>query len=742
MSVMLAVCLAQTACRKPTTTTSKPRVKALVAAREGFSTHLIKKEADHTPPSPPPAAVFDLVRYPSPAGNLAAYISPDPGDGKKHPIVLWLFGGFSNGISDLAWAKRQPVDDDQSAAAYRKEGLLMMYPSLRGGSGNPGFNEGLFGEVDDVLAAADYASRLPWVDPSRIYLGGHSTGGTLALLTAEAAPTNRFRAVISFGPVGEVAGYGKDSLPFDNKDPREGNVRAPIQYLDDIDCPTFVIEGEDGNRGWFESLRDENTNKLITFTQVAGQDHFTALGPANALLASKIADDVGEKCSIRVTEAEIQAACVKAHEVSFQSAGDLRNDRGFLGVVFYYGPEPATPSAQAIKECIGAHFKGIPILDSFEDSAEPPFIVVQEEKAPLKEYPVPKKTYFKYAGRGLSAEDVTAIQETKLATSVVLVAPAEGIWKSARAFNVMAHDYAQRTKAVVWDSATRECFHRDAWKKIRMDAWGEADIPNLRSQITIHAYKRGDNSGHLRAVTLGMEKFALPDVAIEQLDSSDNKSAGNLMNVFCQAIATNPIIADPANFPLSLESLMPLSTSKFYKEQLIESGSGKCVIAIMSGTPDEGDTDNSQVSLDFRHGDGSSEDERRSSLLSRFWGSRDSMVAVKHDEAIKRLSDEAKVKFLGFKAAFQKGLEPGARMMVKAPFTTDDGGTEWMWIELLKWDDDDVLRGILKNQPTLIKDLKEGASTTVKASKIFDYLYYHSDGTTEGNETGKLFEKK
>ena len=75
----------------------------------------------------------------------------------------------------------------------------MMFPSLRGGNDNPGVREGFFGEVDDVLAAAEYLSKQAFVDPQRIYLGGHSTGGTLVLLVAECS--GRFRAVFSFGPV-------------------------------------------------------------------------------------------------------------------------------------------------------------------------------------------------------------------------------------------------------------------------------------------------------------------------------------------------------------------------------------------------------------------------------------------------------------------------------------------------------------------------------------------------------------
>ena len=78
----------------------------------------------------------------------------------------------------------------------------MMFPSLRGGNDNPGKKEGFLGEVNDVLAASEFLSRQEYVDPDRIYLGGHSTGGTLALLVA--ASTDKYRAVFSFGPNDDV----------------------------------------------------------------------------------------------------------------------------------------------------------------------------------------------------------------------------------------------------------------------------------------------------------------------------------------------------------------------------------------------------------------------------------------------------------------------------------------------------------------------------------------------------------
>jgi acetyl esterase/lipase len=71
-----------------------------LSARTGFTTKLIPSAYQPDGPAPnPPPAIFQTVRYVSPAGSLVAYISPDPGDGKKHPAVIWAHGGFG-GIGD------------------------------------------------------------------------------------------------------------------------------------------------------------------------------------------------------------------------------------------------------------------------------------------------------------------------------------------------------------------------------------------------------------------------------------------------------------------------------------------------------------------------------------------------------------------------------------------------------------------------------------------------------------------
>lgn len=311
--ILACVALACGVACKPTPTAAEPpppaqstpeeHITTLAEARRGFTTHLTR-HVHLGEPAPAPPDFFRLVQYTSPAGELPAYVGAAPKVGGKHPAIIWIVGGFSNSISDIAWSPG-PADNDQSATAFREAGVVMMYPCLRGGNDAPGFMEGFYGEVDDVLAAADYLSKLDYVDPQRIYLGGHSTGGTLALLAAES--TNRFRAVFSFGPVEDVTGYGAKYLPFDISVRRESQLREPGRFLRAVRTPTFVFEGTSG-RGNIDSLRAMAKSphaSAIHFYPIAGADHFSTLQPTTRLIARKILADSGPEVNIQFSEQEL-----------------------------------------------------------------------------------------------------------------------------------------------------------------------------------------------------------------------------------------------------------------------------------------------------------------------------------------------------------------------------------------------------------------------------------------------------
>jgi acetyl esterase/lipase len=277
---------------------------SLSEARRGFVSKLIPAATEREPVPEPPPNIFRKVVYDSPVGKLQAYISQVPDDGKKRPAIIWITGGDCNTIDGSLWHDAPP-SNDQTAAAYRKAGIVLMFPSLRGGNDNPGTQEAFLGEVDDVLAAADYLARDESLDPKRIYLGGHSTGGTLALLVAES--TDRFRAVFSFGPVSNISGYGSEYTPFDTSNHREVELRSPGRWLGSIRGPTFVIEGKNlqGNFRSVDAMRRASTNPMVHFLGVRGADHFSVLAPVNQLIATKILADTGPTTTIAFTEEEL-----------------------------------------------------------------------------------------------------------------------------------------------------------------------------------------------------------------------------------------------------------------------------------------------------------------------------------------------------------------------------------------------------------------------------------------------------
>ncbi|MCH2204799.1 MAG: prolyl oligopeptidase family serine peptidase [Lentisphaerales bacterium] len=279
-----------------------PKAISFTNARKNFTTKLTKQVSKNKPGSESTNPEFRKVSYLSTIGKMEAYISQNPKDGKKHPAIIWLYGGFSNS-ADGDYFEADEIDNDQSAMNFHNNGIITMFPSSRGGNANPGHMESFYGEVDDIIAAYDFLSLQPYVDPDRIYLGGHSTGGTLALLISEA--TDKFRASFSLGPVSNFVYYGDEYCNFDTSNIEEIKMRAPLFWLDSITKPTFVFEGTTGNIDSLLEMKQKSKNPLAHFYPLKGYDHFNCIYPLNELIAQKILADKSPDCEISFNEQSI-----------------------------------------------------------------------------------------------------------------------------------------------------------------------------------------------------------------------------------------------------------------------------------------------------------------------------------------------------------------------------------------------------------------------------------------------------
>lgn len=265
---------------------------ALAQERHGFVSAATVTPSVRTPLPYPPPALFVRSDYRTDrVGTFASYVTPDPKDGRRHPAIVWLTGGDSNALDDF-WTPG-PADNDQSVHAFRDAGVVMMFPTLRGSHGQQGAREFLLGEADDVMAAANQLAKLSYVDPARIYLGGHSTGGTLALLVA--AQPHPFRAVFAFGPVARSTDYpaALSGIDFSRLPAAEARLRSPLPWIGDVSRPTYIIEGDrsPANAAARVELCSATDNPLVRCRTITGATHFSVLSAVTPQLADDILED-------------------------------------------------------------------------------------------------------------------------------------------------------------------------------------------------------------------------------------------------------------------------------------------------------------------------------------------------------------------------------------------------------------------------------------------------------------------
>lgn len=289
--------------------------QSLAELKSKYNTKLQRQEKVDMP-LPEPPDNFQIIQYVAAVGELPALVSIPENRETKYPAIIWLVGGFSNSISDVPWSD-YPASNDQSASTFWKNGVVTMYPALRGGNNAAGYVQSFYGEVADVIAAAEALRKLDYVDPNRIYLGGHSTGGTLALLVAES--TDKFRAVFSLGPVADPLGYGQERVVYDGDDQNERYLRAPALWMQFIKTPTFVFEGESGNSEAIdlmeEIVKEEKLSTPIHFYVIKDHDHFNIIQPLSRMIVSAIQQDTdtGAGTNIQFTGEQVEAA-VKADQ--------------------------------------------------------------------------------------------------------------------------------------------------------------------------------------------------------------------------------------------------------------------------------------------------------------------------------------------------------------------------------------------------------------------------------------------
>src|SRR6266705_99843 len=373
------------------------------------------------------------------------------------------------------------------------------------------------------------------------------------------------------------------------------------------------------------------------------------------------------------------------------------------------------------------------LVDKLPENPEGAFVQARLETDVAKNYvPLDFSTVAKF-GRGLTEEQNKRFQQSKEAFILAFAHPSKEVWEGLRSANEVIEELARQMNGLVWDEETRQIFTPEAWHEEALNRWKEA-IPRVADQTKIDMYENGE---FVRAVTLGMEKFGLPDVAVQQLDTSSETTVGNLINVFTQSLAEGAAIPKSGRFKLDLHAIRNSALREAQLKSLKRNAAGVACVTPKQGSRENGDAQNRLIQLAFEEYPDADNHAQLEAAIGGLFGSEDSIQTVEHTDDLLEASRKAKVQLPRLRADFKASLQPGEYILVKAPFDVPEGGHEWMWVEVRAWNGS-YIEGLLENTPDRIPLLHAGQLVRVSEGDVFDYIRHFADGREEGNTTGEF----
>ena len=416
--------------------------------------------------------------------------------------------------------------------------------------------------------------------------------------------------------------------------------------------------------------------------------------------------------------------------------GPLREGPIHFEFAIYYPESPTRPPMTVLKERLRGAGGALTLVTSMSDKPSAAVLRALLNTTAQKDYRPPDLQMVQRFGRGLTRDQAEALQRAERALILDFAHPASLSASALRTALQLTEQVARDTNGLLWDEETREIFTPDEWQKRRLDSWA-GDTPDVLQHTVIHAYK---SDKLVRAITLGMAKFGLPDVVVSDFSWSSNRPMGNLINLFAQAMVEGAVIKTPGVYDLELRSVKNANVRQSQLATLKPNAAAAAKLSLVKGTWEDGDPRNRLVEIRFDRYPGPDHYARQDAMLGALFGSVDSVQRVKHTNELLEASKAAGARLPALREAFNRGLQPGEYIQVKAPFATPDGGNEWMWVEVTSWNGD-AISGLLKNEPANIPSLHGGQMVKVSQSKVFDFIRRAADGHEDGNETGKILQR-
>ena len=287
----------------------------------------------------------------------------------------------------------------------------------------------------------------------------------------------------------------------------------------------------------------------------------------------------------------------------------------------YLLPSAEGAPTKTLNDLVADQFSGFTIVDDIDGPLTAPVLIPTLVNDVGNRYTPPDLQYIGYFGHGMTREQALAVQDSEQALVIDIGYPAR-LTETAfpQAMALMAAIAAQHD-SLIWDEASREVFTPEAWREERIETWNDG-IPDARDHIAIHAYKNGE---YVRAITLGMEKFGLPDFVVNDFPWSSERSMASLINLVTQTLLEGGDFNDDFSLDIDVSTLKHDRVREELLASLLENADPSLNLQLAPEEPEEGDPNNFILAIQFDTAAGSTLQEKQEALLDGLFGSEDSV---------------------------------------------------------------------------------------------------------------------
>ncbi len=332
-----------------------------------------------------------------------------------------------------------------------------------------------------------------------------------------------------------------------------------------------------------------------------------------------------------------------------------------------------------------------------------------------------------YFGVDLGADDLARLASVTAAYTVI--ARSGDLARDLRVTTAAARAGAIEGHGWVVDPITAQTF-----SSASLDTWRPADSTlDAKRLIVIHAIREEDGGVFLD--TVGLSRFGLPELCVRDVPHAFADEVMIAVNAAAQTLVERGALTRDGALAIDTAALTTTPWSDRHHALQAAGGTGTLTLEAFWSPGEHDDV----PMIELRAG---ASPEAMMTAVRGFAGGEEKKESMQYatddkEAALAAARKRALAELAVLAPRFARGVPDLEHLEVKAPFATDSGGNEWMWVEVHEWKGT-RLRGILVNRPFDVAALKEGAAVEVQQAELFDYIHRRADGTTVGGETIKI----